>query len=262
MSNHMTQPLTEFAAAIIDDGVIDAEEITKIRERIYADGVIDREEADFMFSLNDATSGANNDQGWQGLFVEALTDHVLKDEESPNEIDDDEASYLITKIEADGKIDSNELALLVNIVANAKTATDDFNAFVLSSLKSAVLEDGIIDESEVQMIRSVIYGTGGGAGSDVDRAEADFIFDLNDATSGKDNHSSWKELFVEAIAKHVLEDEESPGEVDEDEGEWLIKRIEGDGKYDENEKALLKNIEKNAKSIPGKLKTKMEMLHT
>lgn len=261
MSDHMTMPLNEFAAAIIEDGIVDAEEVKKIKERIYEDGIIDREEADFLFSINDATSGAQNDPGWQSLLVEALSDHVLKDEVSPDVLDEDEAAYLKSKTEADGKIDANELALLVNIVSNAKSAPDDFNAFVLSSLKTAVLEDGIIDEAEVQMISKVIYGTASGAGVGVDRAEADFIFDLNDATSGKDNHPSWNELFVEAITKHVLEDEISPGEVDEDEADWLLGRIEGDEQYDENEKALLANIKKNARSITDKLKFKMEFLH-
>lgn len=259
MSDHMTIPLKEFASAIVADGIIDAEEVKKIKERIYADGIIDREEADFLFSLNDTTSGAANDPTWQDLFVEALTDHVLKDKQSPDVLDEEEASYLKSKIEADAKVDANELALLVNIVSNAKSAPDDFNAFVLSSLKTAVLEDGIIDEVEVQIIRKVIYGTGSRAGTDVDRAEADFLFDLNDATSGKNNHPSWKELFVEAIGKHVLEDKISPGEIDEDEGNWLISRIERDDKYDDNEKALLADIKKKAKTIANNLKSKMDL---
>lgn len=66
-------------------------------------------------------------------------------------------------------------------------------------------------------------------------------------------------FFVEAIAKHLLADETSPGEVDEDEGDWLISRIEGDGEYDANEKALLENIKVNAKTIAGKLKFKIDM---
>ena len=57
----------------------------------------------------------------------------------------------------------------------------------------------------------------------------------------------------------MLEDETSPGEIDEEEGDWLIGRIEGDGEYDANEKALLAHIKANAKSIAGKLEFKMQM---
>ena len=246
----------ELEKKILEDGIIDADEVELLRKELYADGIVDREEADFLFALNDATTGADNDASWQALFAEALSDHVLKDEISPGVIDEDEAAYLRSKIEADEVVDANELALLVNIAATGKGAPDDFNAFTLASLKAAVLEDGIIDEAEVEMIRKVIYGTGGAGGAAVDRVEADFLFELNDATSGKENHPSWKALFVEALTAHVLEDEISPGEIDEDEADYLITRIMADGVVDENEKALLQNIKSNATSIADKLESK------
>ena len=260
MADHMTQPLNDFAKDILEDGIIDADEVKKIKERIYEDGVIDREEADFLFMLNDGVSGKENDSSWQGLFVEALSDHVLKDEESPNVLDADESKYLMDKIKGDGKVDAIELALLVNITATAEKCEDAFNTFVLTSVKDAVIEDGIVDKEEVEMLKKVVYGTGGGDGEGVSREEADLIFDINDATTDKTGHDpSWKTFFVEALSKHVLEDEKSPNEIDEDEGDWLIKRIEGDGEYDENEKALLTAIKEKATKIEGKLKFKIDM---
>ena len=252
--------LEDFVAEILEDGIIDANEVEKIKERIYADGVIDRDEADFLFVLNDGVSGKENDPSWKELFVEAMSDHVLKDETSPDEIDNDEASYLIEKIKGDGVVDDVELALLVNITAKSKSCPDSFNTFVLASLKDAIIKDGIVDAEEVNLLKQVVYGSGGAAGEDVDRTEADLLFDINDATSGNEGHdSSWKSFFVEAISKHVLEDEASPNEIDEDEGDWLIKRIEGDDEYDVNEKALLAHIKANATKIDGKLKFKIEM---
>ena len=41
--------LEQFKAAILEDGVIDADEVAKIKTRLYEDGIIDREEADFLF---------------------------------------------------------------------------------------------------------------------------------------------------------------------------------------------------------------------
>ena len=258
MNDYMTKTLKDFAKDILDDGVIDAEEVRRIQKRIYEDDVIDREEADFLFELNDGASGAANDPSWKELFVKALTDYVTKDIQSPGVVDEDEANYLIEKIKGDNRVDDVELALLVNITSTAKECHESFNTFVLESVKAAILEDGIIDDDEVEMIKKVIYGTGGGAGEGVDRAEADFLFDLNDATSGKNNSPAWKDLFVGAIAKHVLEDEVSPGAIDEDEADWLIERIEGDGIYDENEKALLLYIKANAKEIQDNLKSKID----
>lgn len=261
MSEHMNKPLDDFARDILEDGIIDAEEVEKIKQRIYEDGIIDREEADFLFELNNGVSGKENHPSWKGLFVEALSDHVLKDEQSPGVVDQDEAQYLMEKIKGDGVVDDIELALLVNITATAKECPESLNTFVLNSIKDAVLEDKIIDADEVEMIKKVIYGSGGGAGEGIDRAEADFLFELNDATSGNANSPAWKDLFVEALSKHVLEDEESPGEIDADEAEWLLKNIEGDGVYDDNEKALLAHLKANAKTLHTKLQNKIDMLN-
>jgi hypothetical protein len=251
--------LENFASEILEDGVIDADEVKAIKQKLYEDGVIDREEADFLFGLNDAVYGKANHETWKSFFIEAITSHVLEDDESPGVIDDDEANYLIDKMKGDGQVDEIELALLVNICDKATGESPEFfTKFVLSSIKSAILEDGVVDLEEVQILRKVIYGSGGAGGADVDRAEADLLFDLNDATTGNDNAPEWQTLFVEAISKHVLEDEVSPNEIDEDESAWLVSRIEGDGQLDENEKSLLMAVKEKATSISGKLKPFME----
>jgi hypothetical protein len=257
--------LNGFKAAILEDGVIDAAEIGQIRTRLYDDGVIDREEADFLFDLNDAvaagTASVADDADWSGLFIEALSDHVLKDEDSPGTIDEGEANYLIEKIGADGQIDGNELALLVNIAATATgESPDSFNKFTLDAVQAAVIADGIVDADEVEMMKKVVYGAGGAGGSAVDREEADMLFAVNDATTDNEGHdASWQAFFVEAIGKHVLEDDDSPGAIDEDEGDWLVAKIGGDGQVDANEKALMKHIKANSTSISGKFAFQINM---
>lgn len=257
MSDYMMKPLKEFAKDILADGVVDAAEVKKMRARLYKDGVIDREEADFLFTVNDGVSGKQNAPGWGKLFVEAITSHVLGDDQSPGEVDNAEAAYLIRKIQGDKQVDDLELALLVNITSKATATPRAFQKFVLESLKSAILADGVIDADEIKMLRAVVYGSGGGSGAGVNRQEANFLFDLNDAVSGHKNHPSWKTFFVEAISKHVLDDEVSPGEVDSKEGDWLINNIQSDGNIDEIEKALLRVLKAKAKAIPQNLKSKM-----
>ena len=251
--------------AILEDGIIDADEVEMIKDVIYGTGGgggegVDKDEADFLFRLNDAVSGKENSPLWGELFAEAITAFVLADDTSPGEVDDDEAAYLIQKIEGDGQVDAVELATLVSITKNAKSCTDGFNAFVIKSLEGAILEDGIIDADEVQMIKDVIYGTGGGGGEGVDKDEAEFLFRLNDAVSGKENSPQWGELFVEALTKFVLEDEVSPGEIDADEAKYLIEKIMADGQVDDVERALLVSIKNNAKEIHADLKAKMDEL--
>lgn len=143
--------------------------------------------------------------------------------------------------------------MLVNVCAQAKDAPEIFHDYVLDCLKRSILEDGVIDDAEVQLIRRTIYGQGGSGGQQIDRKEADFLFDLNDATSGKPNTPGWKTLFVEAVASHLLEDEQSPGRVDDQEADWLIGRIQGDQQVDENEKSLLARLREKATSLPDRL---------
>lgn len=118
----------------------------------------------------------------------------------------------------------------------------------LETLKKEILEDGIIDSGEVKEIETVIYADG-----TIDKEEADFLFDLNDAVSGKNNASSWKDLFVKAISSFVLDDDESNGEIDEDEASYLYSQIQGDGKIDDVEKALLLSLKNTLGSLPESL---------
>ena len=115
----------------------------------------------------------------------------------------------------------------------------------LDQLKKDLLADGIIDSDEVKTIKTVIYEDG-----KIDKDEADFLFELNDAVSGKDNAPEWKNLFVDAITAFVLEDEVSPNEIDDDEAEYLYDQIKGDGQVDDIERALLENIKAKAKNFP------------
>ncbi|HOD62277.1 MAG TPA: hypothetical protein PKG96_09285 [Bacilli bacterium] len=248
----MSEKLEQLKTSILADGIIDADEVRTINQAIYEDGKIDREEADFMFELNDAVSGKENHYSWKDLFVKAITDHVLKDDTSYGSVDDEEADYLIGKIQSDGKIDEIEQALLLKILEKATGTCEKFQDFVLLSFKNLILEDGVIDAAEVKTIKSIIYGAGGAGGSKVDKKEAEFLFELNDAVSGKANHESWKALMVEAISKYVLEDETSPNVIDDEEAEWLVAKIMKDGNLDEVEQAIVANIKSKAISISQK----------
>ena len=116
--------LQELKADLLADGIIDAAEVAKLKEILYADGVIDKEEAEFLFEINDAVTGKENDPSWETFFIQAISDFLLKDEVSPGEIDADEAAWLVEKIGADGQVDGTEKALLVNLQKEAKSFPD------------------------------------------------------------------------------------------------------------------------------------------
>ena len=110
--------LQELKKDILEDGIIDVNEVTRIKTILYADGVIEKEEAEFLFALNDE-AGDNSCPEWSDFFVQAIADFLLRDEISPNKIDDDEALWLVAKIGTDGKVDSNEKLILEKLKSEA-----------------------------------------------------------------------------------------------------------------------------------------------
>lgn len=117
----MIMTLQELKADLLADGIIDAEEVVKLKEILYADGIIDKDEAEFLFEINDAVTGKDNAPSWESFFIQAISDFLLKDEVSPGEIDADEAAWLVEKIGADGQVDGTEKALLENLKKEAKS---------------------------------------------------------------------------------------------------------------------------------------------
>lgn len=125
-----TTTLAQLIANVKEDGIVDADEVTALRENILADGVVDRDEANQLFDLNDAVSGNSNSPEYDALFVSAISDHLLSDEESPNAIDEDEAAWLMDKIGADGKVDGNERTLLETIKSRATSMPESLQQFM------------------------------------------------------------------------------------------------------------------------------------
>jgi hypothetical protein len=255
----MKPDLLELINEICEDCIVDAGEVVKLSAILDADGVIDREESDALFMINDKTTGNDNCDEWKAYFVKSITAHVLADDTSPGKIDANENTYLQEKIGADGVCDSLELALCVAIITEAEECVVEFIDFTLEKLKAQVLEDGIIDKGEVELISAVIYGSGGSSGANVDKKEAEYLFALNDATSGKENSDEWQPLFVEALSKYYLEDETSPGEIDQDEAGHLKDMMGMDGNLDGNEIALLGHIKITASAIHEDLDFLIEM---
>ena len=65
----------------------------------------------------------------------------------------------------------------------------------LQALKTEILKDGVVDAGEGTQLRTEVLADGV-----VDRAEADVLFEINDAVSGKANAPEWSKFFVSAIS--------------------------------------------------------------
>lgn len=121
----------------------------------------------------------------------------------------------------------------------------------LEELKRKIYKDGIISDSEITEIRNVMFDDEG-----MTKKKGNFLFDLKNNTFKGKLPRSFKTVFVESICALLLEDEISPGEIDDDEAKWLRAKIQYNGKIDEYDRALLKDLKKKSINFPTVLQYK------
>ena len=56
----------------------------------------------------------------------------------------------------------------------------------------------------LELLRRMLYAFGGDGNVAVTRAEAEVLFDINDATADAEPNPAWTDLFVKAIANVVM----------------------------------------------------------
>jgi len=200
---------------IIGKDRLTADDVLAIRRQIYPDGVIGPREAEWLLALDAACP--DFDPSWPVLFVEALTDFVVHQMEPAGFVSHENAAWLMAKLGADGRIASaTELELLVKILESATACPPQLSAYALAQVKEAVvsgegplrhgqsLAPGRVTAGDVDLLRRTLYAAGGAQHIAVTREEADVLFDISDATAGADNDPAWPDLFVKAVANHIM----------------------------------------------------------
>jgi hypothetical protein len=224
----LSRPMPELVVPMVAAGSILAADVLKLRREVFTDGVVDRSEAELLFYLNERCH--NHGTAWNDFFVDALTDYFVWQQQPKGYLGIDDGRFLVEGITRDGRIDGRtELELLVNVVHWVRRCPESVVLLALKAVKDSVLagggllfgskrrRPGIIDRADVEIIRKLVYA-GGGAGSlTVTRGEADMLFDLNNATVEKENADTWADLFVKAIASHVMFPRGAPDVPDVDE---------------------------------------------
>ncbi|MEZ5774666.1 MAG: hypothetical protein R3D33_08195 [Hyphomicrobiaceae bacterium] len=193
-----------------------ADHARAMRRRFYGDdGAISLAEAETLFELN--RSIETPDQDWADFFVEALTDYVVNQALPQGYVTADNADWLIDRISADGVVQTaTELELLVKVIETARWVPARLTKFALDQVRIAVVEGsgplragsaldpGIVSADEVELLRRVLYGFGSEGNLAISRAEAEMLFDINDRTVESRNDPEWSDLFVKAIACHIM----------------------------------------------------------
>jgi len=196
-------------------GSIKDADVLKLRRSYYEDGSISAEEAETILALNDACP--IQDPAWADCFIETLTDYIVEQAEPQGYLTAENADWLIRHIAKDGQIGSKtELDLLLNVLDKALWVPQSLVRFALDQVKDAVLNNAgplragkargaaCVGEADVDLLRRILYSFGGDGNIAVTRLEAEALFEIDAATATADNHPSWRDLFVKAIANCVL----------------------------------------------------------
>jgi hypothetical protein len=214
------------------------EHALEMRRAIYKDSKVDPAELDSLFALDEAAE--RRDPQWIALFTEAVVDFLVHQEAPRGYIDEANAKWLTDRIARDDMVKTDsELEVLIKVLEAAKSSPESLSAFALQQIKSAVMngegpvaehrklmvEDvegaplrmdldqnslggaltpGRVGAAEVKLLRRVLYAFGGDGGVAISRAEAEVLFDINDATVDADNDPAWTDLFAKALASTVM----------------------------------------------------------
>lgn len=196
-------------------GSIKDADVLKLRRNYYDDGLITPDEAEIIFALNEACPV--QDPAWADCFVETITDYIVDQAKPEGYLTTANADWLIARISRDGRIETKtEMELLISVLDKARWAPQSLVRFALDQVKDAVihgagplrsgmlLEPGMVGEGDVDLLRRIIYSFGGDGNVAVTQPEAEVLFDIDQATAQADNHPSWGDLFVKAIANCVM----------------------------------------------------------
>lgn len=118
----------------------------------------------------------------------------------------------------------------------------------LTALRKSLVRDGKLSDNDVECLRQKLLHDDG-----------NLLFELKDTVSKKNLSARFSDLFVDAICALLLEDEDSPGEIDNKEAKWVRARIQAKGYMDRYDKRLLKALRKRSINFPEILNYKSEI---
>lgn len=195
--------LADLCTEIVARGEVRADDVLALRREVFGEITVTREEVEALFLIDEGAERRTPE--WRAFFLEAVTDWLVRQQEPVGYITDAQADWLIARIEADRRVrDRTELELVVRVLELADQAPASLAAFGLSLVTRSVVEnDGVISAEEVERMRRLVFALAGPGHMAVTREEAAALFDLNDATRGRDNDPSWTDFFMRAIANAV-----------------------------------------------------------
>ena len=211
----MSFEFASIARQATEDRAISDDEVRALRRSGWADGKMSREEAEIVFATQRAIDKPSRE--WSDFFVEAIQNFVLNGSDPRGFASAEEAQWLISQVEKDGKVCSmTELELLVRIIERAQNVPETLKTYVLGVLEREVLEgtgptrcggdlsDTHVSAAEARILRRVVFGAASDRPAAVSRREAEMLFRIKDKTEHAANAPEFKRLFVQAVGSYLM----------------------------------------------------------
>lgn len=205
---------------IIEGGRLTNSVVRQLARDVFPEGIQSYEDADLIYRLE--AECIEKEPAWNEAYVDWLTGFYIWEAEPSGSVDNVQARHLVSNLLRDGRIaGETELELLLNIVTWAHSCSTDVGHLLMKVVWDSVTgaenaiygngrAKGRIDAVDVEILRKGLYAPAAAGGIMVSRTEAEMLFALNNATVDANNHPSWQDFFVGAVANHLMFPRVSP----------------------------------------------------
>lgn len=121
------------------------------------------------------------------------------------------------------------------------------------TIQRRCLADGTMTPENLEQLRQLLFGT------PMTIEKGDLLFNLKDSLKPGLITSDFEHLFVQAICNLMLDDPDSPGEIDDAEAKWLRAQIQNDGRLDSCDRRLLRELRERSINFPSILNYKSRL---
>ena len=187
------QHLSNLIAELAQSGRITAEDVLRLRQ-IFMARLIIPAHIEALFELNRACSIKVPE--WTDLFAEALASYLVEQQGPRGYVDEAKADWVIERMMRDGRIDTaTELEALITLLEKSKISPERLVRVALEAVRETVVsgagparrggeyKPGVVTEADVNLIRRQLFAFGGEQNIVVSRAEAEILFDIDEATA-------------------------------------------------------------------------------
>lgn len=123
----------------------------------------------------------------------------------------------------------------------------------LEDIRQQLLVEARLTPEIMRQLREVIFN------GPMTTAKGDYLFSLKDSVPSINGDKEFRDLFIQSICILMLDDPESPGEIDDAEAKWLRAQIQNDGRLDQCDRELLRVLRDRSINFPSMLNYKSKL---